>query len=599
MKKQSAGGAKKGIPRILELAAPKKGMLVLSGVLSSLAAAASFVPFIAIYLIIRQVLQVYPDFTNLDTGAVVRYGWLALGGILANVVLYFSGSLLAHAAAFGTLYQLKVDFVRHLTHIPLGWHLNIGSGRMRKIMDEDIEKIETFLAHQFPDLVASITAPVMMLVLLFVIDWRFGLASLCALLLAFLIQFTLMGKDGAALSARLQETQGDMTNATVEYIRGMPVLKAFGQTEKSFTQLYRSIKNYTQFMLEYTFKWENGTCAFNTIINNVYLLLLPVGIFIGMGSGDYAAYALSFLFYLLFAPSVAGVMSKIMYVSSTSMRIGEGVAAFDRIMAIPPLREAADPVSPAGQDIVFEDVGFSYSSKGERALCHVSFTAAAGKVTAIVGPSGGGKSTIAHLIPRFWDVDEGAITLGGVDVRQISFAGLMQRVSFVFQDNYLFQQSVRDNIRMGRPGLADAEVIAAAKAAQCHTFIESLPMGYDTVVGSAGVHFSGGEKQRIAIAQNAPVLVLDEATAFADPENEHLIQKAFSELMRNKTVIMIAHRLSTIQNADHIVVMENGAVRQQGRHPQLLQEENSLYARMWDNYQKAMGWSIAEKKGVV
>jgi len=595
IKKSKNQQPKTGIPRILQLVTDKKSLLVLSGLLAALAAIASFVPFIATYQAVRQVLVVYPDFAALDAAALIRCGWLAILAVIVDVLCYFLASIFSHMAAFGTLYRLKVDFAAHITHIPLGWHLTLGSGRLRKIMDEDIEKIESFLAHQFPDLVASITAPVAMLAVMFFFDWRFGAVSLAAMLLAFIIQFSLMGKDREHLMQKLQNTQADMTAASVEYVRGMPVLKVFGQTETSFKRLYDAIKAYTKFMLEYTFKWENGTCAFNAIINNVYLLLIPVGILIGMNTQNYPAYALSFIFYLLFVPSISGVMSKIMYTSSSGMQVGEGVAAMDRILAIPALPLPANPQTPQGNELRFEKVSFSYGENAAAALQEVSFTAAAGAVTAIVGPSGGGKSTIAHLVPRFWDVSEGAITISGVDIRSIPQEELMRRVGFVFQDSFLFKQSVRDNIRMGRANMADTEIIAAAKAAQCHDFICRLPMGYDTIVGSAGVHFSGGERQRIAIArtiaQNAPILVLDEATAFADPENEHLIQQALETLMKGKTVIMIAHRLSTVQGAAHIVVMDKGRVVQQGTHNQLI-AEGRLYHEMWNNYQKALGWKI-------
>lgn len=601
---------KSGLSRIFELAHKRRGLILASGVLSSLAALCSFVPFVAVFLVLREVIAVYPDFTLLDGPKVMGYGWLAFGGLAANVVCYLSASLCAHVAAFDTLYDTKAAFMEHVTKIPLGYHITIGSGRLRKIMDDDIEKMETFIAHQFPDLVASVTAPVFMLVLLFVFDWRFGLCALVAVLLAFMVQFSLMGKDSALLSAKLQETQADMASASVEYVRGMPVLKGFGQTERSFKRLYQSIKAYSGFMLEYTFKWRNGTCAFNAIINNVYLVLLPVGILIGMNTGDYAGYAMSFIFYLLFVPSISSTLSKVVYVSSGLMRISNGVAALDAIFAIPEIsqedrRQLGGEVSSGhklkSHDIAFNQVSFSYANdQGERvpALQKVSFLAPEGKLTAIVGPSGGGKSTIAHLIPRFWDVEEGSISLGGTDIRGFALEELMDQVSFVFQDSSLFKQSVKENIRMDCKQLGDNEIISAAKKAQCHDFIMALPEGYDTLVGAEGTHFSGGEKQRIAIARaiakDAPVIVLDEATAFADPENEYLIQQALSELTKNKTVIMIAHRLSTIRQADSIVVVDEGRVAQQGTHDELIRS-GGLYAQLWKAYTASVGWKITRR----
>ena len=592
--------AKTGMSRIFELAADHKGLLAASGILAALAAVASFVPYLAVYLMIRDVLAVYPDFTGLDTGAMAGYGLLAVAGIAADALCFFASSICAHIAAFGTQYQLKTEFTRHLAKIPLGFHLNIGSGRFRKVIDQDIDKMESFIAHTYPDMVASFVAPVALLVMLFVFDWRFGLAALAAVAVAFGIQMMTMGAAGPEVMAEMQKSGADMTEASVEYVRGMPVLKAFGQTARSFKQLRRAITAYTKIMLTYTLKWENYTSAFMAIINNIYLFLLPVGILIGQGTTDYASFLLSFIFYLLFTPAVASVLHKFMYVSSSSMRISGGVANFDAMMALPELPEAQGAAAPTAADVTFEAVSFSYDGTEKRALQDVSFTAPAGRLTAIVGPSGGGKSTIAHLIPRFWDVQAGSIRIGGVDIRSMSEQALMAQVSFVFQDVYLFSQSIRENIRMGRPGATDGEVTQAAKAAMCDAFITRLPNGYDTVFGADGVHLSGGEAQRISIARaivkNAPVLVLDEATAFADPENEQLIQAALGRLMKDKTVIMIAHRLGTVKGADNILVMRGGRLVETGAHDALLQK-GGVYAAMWARYTESLCWGIESGKG--
>lgn len=593
---------KTGLARIFELAADRKSLLALSGILSVLAAAASFVPYLAVYFMIRDVITVYPDFSLLDRQAFMGYGLLAIGGVAADVLCYFASSVCAHVAAFGTQYQLKSDFTKHLAKIPLGYHLTLGSGRFRKVIDEDIEKIEGFLAHSYPDIVASIAAPLVMLAVLFGFDWRFGLAALAAVVLAFITQMMTFGAAGPELMEKMQKALSDMTGASVEYVRGMPVLKAFGQTAGSFKQLSGAIKAYTKFMLTYTLKWENYTAAFQTIINNIYLFILPVGILIGRGAQDYAAFALTFIFYLLFVPSIASVLQKLMYVASSSMRISGGVASFDAMMALPELAQPAAPQACAGSDVSFKRVSFSYNNADGEALSDVSFIATPGEITAIVGPSGSGKSTIAHLIPRFWDVSGGAISIGGTDIRKLSEQALMRQVSFVFQDVFLFGQSIRDNIRMGCPDASDAEVLRAAKAAQCDGFISRLPKGYDTVIGEDGVHLSGGERQRIAIAraiaQNAPILVLDEATAFADAENEHLIQRALSELMKGKTVIMIAHRLNTVRGAQKIIVMDGGTVAEQGTHDALL-AQNGAYARMWEKYGASVDWRAGGGKEAV
>ena len=601
MAKQKEKKPKAGLARVFELAADRKGLLVFSGVLSALAAVASFVPYIAIYFIVRDVFYAYPDLAGLDPAGLMQCGLLAIGGVVADVLLYLASSICAHIAAFGTQYQLKSSFTKHLAKIPLGFHLNIGSGRFRKVIDEDIEKIESFLAHQFPDIVAAFAAPVVMMVVLFSVDWRFGLAVLAAVIVAFVLQMMTFGAAGPELTMQMQKAMADMSSASIEYVRGMPVLKVFGQTAYSFKQLHSAIKAYTTFMLTYTLKWETCTAAFQTVINNIYLFILPVGILIGIGSTDYAAFALHFVFYLLFAPSVASVLNKLMYVSSSSMRIAGGVANLDSMMALPELVEPAVSKATQGNELRFDKVSFAYGEQGtDDALTDVSFVAPAGKVTAIVGPSGGGKSTIAHLIPRFWDIQAGAISIGGVDVREMSADALMQQVGFVFQDVYLFGQSIAENIRMGNQSATDEQVKAAAKAAQCDGFVSALPKGYDTVIGQDGVHLSGGEKQRIAIARaivkNAPVLVLDEATAFSDPENELLIQRALSVLMRGKTVIMIAHRLGTVTQADGIVVMNKGQVCQQGSHENLFAADG-MYRHMWENYTRSLSWTLGTDKG--
>lgn len=591
---------KTGLARCLELASNKKGLVFLSAILSSLASVASFVPYIAVYFIIVSIIQVYPDLDGLNMSEVMGYGWLALGGIIANILLYFLAIFCSHIAAFGTLYKLKIKFSEHITKIPLGYHLTIGSGRFRKIMDDNIESVEGFIAHQFPDFVASVTAPVVMVILLFAIDWRFGLASLVGIILAFIVQF--MGYGSGAMKENMEKYQvalEDMNNASVEYVRGMPVVKAFNQTANSFERLKHAITEYTQWVLKFSLGWQNCMPAFTTIINNIYLVLIPVGILIGSNTSDFKTFLMTFVFYLLFVPAVAGVLNKIMYVSESFMQINGNVARMDEIFNIPVLPETKNPKKSENNDIVFDKVSFSYTGKeNDLAIQNVSFKAKQGEITAIVGPSGGGKSTIANLISRFWDVTTGSIKIGNVDIRDIAMNDLMKHVSFVFQDIFLFKQSIYDNIGMGNPNATKEQIIQASKAAQCHDFIMKLPNGYDTVIGTKGIHLSGGERQRIAIARaiikDAPIIVLDEATAFSDPENEYLIQKAFEKLMQNKTVIIIAHRLSTIRNADKILVMEKGHLVECGNHDSLIQR-NGRYFQMWQHYTEAIDWKINGK----
>ena len=592
--------SKTGLARCMELASDRKGLIFLSALLSSLAAIASFIPYIAVYFMIREILNVFPDLVQLDMGRIMNYGWLALAGIVANILLYFLAIFSSHIAAFGTLYDLKVLFADHITKIPLGYHLTIGSGRLRKIMDENIESVEGFIAHQFPDFVASITAPIVMVIILFVVDWRFGLASLAGIILAFIAEF--IGFGGGAMKENMgkyQKASEEMNNASVEYVRGMSVVKAFNQTASSFKKLQEAISGYTEWVLKFSLGWQNCMPAFTTIINNIYLILVPVGILIGSNTSNFKEFSMKFIFYLLFVPAIAGVLNKIMYISESFMQIDGNVARMDEILNIPEMPETANPQKPQGEDVVFDHVSFTYTGNNEeKALESVSFAAKQGQITAIVGPSGGGKSTIANLISRFWDVTDGKITIGGVDLRDMAQNDLMRQVSFVFQDIFLFKQSILDNIRMGNRNATEEQVIAAAKAAQCHEFISKLPEGYHTVVGTKGVHLSGGERQRIAIARaiikDSPIIVLDEATAFSDPENEYLIQKAFEKLMQNKTVIIIAHRLSTIRNADKIIVMEKGQIVESGKHDDLV-AAGGRYFQMWNHYTEAINWKLNGK----
>jgi ATP-binding cassette subfamily B protein len=574
-------------------------------VLSVMAAVLSFVPYIAVYFIIQEIITALPDIAGVDAGRIVFWGWIAFGGAACNILVYFAALMLSHLAAFGTLYRLKVDFASHLARLPLGFHVITGSGKLRKITDDNIEKIEGFIAHQLPDLAAALAAPVLLFVLLFAVDWRFGLASTVGIFIGLFLYARMMADHGAQGGmVRYQKALEDMNNASVEYIRGISVVKAFRQTVYSFRRLYDSIKEYTTWIVKYTLSMQNGYAAAVTVLQHVFLFIMPVAILIGAGAaqGDraaFSAFAGTVLFYLILTQAVGGVIVKVVYASGTMMQITGNVDAMDAVLAEPELPAAREPKETRGYDVTFNDVFFSYDKEKEiEALSGVSFTAKQGEITAIVGPSGGGKSTIAHLVPRFFDVSGGSVTIGGEDVRGIDGHALMDCVSFVFQDVYLFKQSVMDNIRMGNSSATDGEVVEAAKAAQCHEFVERLPSGYHTVIGTKGVHLSGGERQRIAIARaivkDAPIVVLDEATAFSDPENEHLIQKAFERLMKNKTVIMIAHRLSTVCGANQIIVIDGGRVVQRGSHDELL-KQGGKYGDMWRVYTETASWRMSKR----
>ena len=589
---------KQGLPRLMELAMTKKAPMLSAIVLSVLATIASFVPYLAIYFVICEVIGVYPDLTALNMEKVSGYGWLAMAGVLVNVVLYTIATALSHIAAYGTLYELKISFVAHITKLPLGYHLNMGSGRLRKIMDDNIESLEGFIAHDLTNMVSAFVSPVVLLILVFAVDWRFGLAVLVGIIASFVAYGATSGGSSAQkLMTEYQASLEDMSNASVEYIRGISVVKAFRQTAFSFKRLHDSIKHYTAAVIPYSLSQELMTASFTTALNAIYLFLIPVGIFIGSRTADYQAFAGTFIFYLIFVPASAAILMKVLYAMVNAMQISGSVARLDEIMAEPEMKEMAQGKQPADYQISFENVTFSYAKDGLAALKNISFTAAQGAVTAIVGPSGGGKSTIANLIPRFYDVTQGAIKIGGIDIREMASGTLMDTVSFVFQDNFLFKQTILENIRMGRSDATETEVIAAAKAARCDEFISQLPQGYHTVFGKAGVKLSGGQIQRIAIARaivkNAPILVLDEATSFSDPENEHLIQQALNELMKGKTVIMIAHRLSTIRNADQILVVNNGELVESGSHEALM-AQGGKYKALWENYTQALSWKIAK-----
>ncbi|MFP3089680.1 ABC transporter ATP-binding protein/permease [Treponema sp. TIM-1] len=600
---KTAQGRKTGMARLWELAFRKKILIITSCVLAVISVAVSFVPFIAVYYLLRELVIHFADLGGLDTAYMMRLGWFAAGGAAAAVLLNFIALMLSHIAAFTTLYDLKLEFTRHIASLPLGFHTENSTGKLRKVVDENIEKLEGFIAHQLPDLAGSFAMPVFTLVILFVFDWRLALASMVPIIAAYLIQAIAMSNKNAQIFVnKYQNSLEDMNNAAVEYMRGISVVKAFNQTVYSFRKFYDTIKEYGNFVLKYTISWETIMCFFMLIINHVYLFLIPPIILLAggaalTGSAVYAAFAFTALFYLIFSVSLSTPFTKLMYVSTNGKMILNGIERMDKVLNTPPLAETASPKTTDEYSVAFDHVTFTYNDEGEAiALRNVSFIARQGEVTALVGPSGSGKSTLAHLIPRFYEVGEGAVKIGGVDIRDMASEYLMSIVAFVFQDVFLFKQSIMDNILIGNKNAGREVAIAAAKAAQCHEFVEKLPHGYDTVIGRKNIHLSGGERQRIVIARailkNAPVIVLDEATAFADPENEQKIQRAFEALMKNKTVIIIAHRLSTVRGADKIVVIDRGRLAEEGTHDALV-TAGGRYSRMWEQYTGAMNWGIS------
>lgn len=601
-KKERKPGA---FSRCLQFAGRRKPLVFASMALSVLSAAASFVPYVAIYFMIRDVAGVYPDLSAVDVSAMIEYAIMAIAGIVADVGCYLAALICSHAAAFDTQFRTKLDIAAHLGRIPLGHVARLGTGRISKIMDESVGGIEQFIGHSIPDLAATVTAPIVLIALLFVFDWRFGIATLAAVAVACIVQFSgYADKRVMASMGRYQEVKEQMGNAAVEYVRGMRVVKAFGQTARSFKRLTDAIKDYTGLSLDVTLFFRNSMPGFTAVLNNAYLFVLPVGILLAPGAQDWPTFVLSLVFYLLFVHSISSVFTKILYVSEDGMLAQANIDRIDSVLGIEELSCPEAPKTPKDASVSLRDVTFSYEDDAAPALRDVSLEIPAGTVCAVVGPSGSGKSTLANLVARFWDVDSGQVLVGGVDVREMSQDELMGSLSLVFQDSHLFRESIADNIRRGRPGATDEEVVEAAKAAQADAFISRLPNGYATVVGSEGVHLSGGEQQRIAIARSiisdSPIVVLDEATAFSDPENEHLIQKAFERLMAGKTVIMIAHRLSTVVGADKIVVLDGGRKVEEGTHEELL-AASGTYAKMWGQYTEAVEWGIesasTESKG--
>ena len=585
---------------LIDFTKGKQHYVIMSVILSSMASICSFIPYYSIYRIVELLLRNYNDLSVLGPNDLVVLGWYAFIGVALNVLLYFLALVCSHLAAFGTLYNLKINFTRHLANVPLGFHILMGSGKLRKIMDDNIEKIEGFIAHQLPDIVAAIVAPIVAIIIMFYVDYRYALCVFLGLIFISILQSKMYGKEGVSgMMEEYQTLMDNMNNSAVEYIRGISVIKAFNQTIDSFKALKEVIHKATSANMKYTLKWKVPMSLFLTIIYNLYLFVVPLGIYLVTTTDDYINTVTTFIFYLMFVPSLGGILTKTMYASMGSVRIFMGTEKMMRVLEEPVLEKTNNPKEINNYDIEFKNVIFSYDNENN-ALDNVSFIAKENTITALVGPSGGGKSTIAHLIPRFYDVTKGSISIGGVNVKDMSFEYLMDKVSFVFQDVYLFKQSLLENIRLGNPNASDNDVINAAKAARCHEFIENLEHGYNTIIGENGAYLSGGEMQRVAIARaiikNSPIIVLDEATAFADPENEYLIQEALVELLKNKTVIIIAHRLYTIKNADNIIVLNDGKINESGTHNTLINNDG-LYKHMWESYTQSKGWTMNNKGG--
>ncbi|ORF46048.1 ABC transporter ATP-binding protein [Gilliamella apicola] len=589
--------------RLWKLAFTHKTLMIFSCLFSILSVITSFIPFIAIYFIVCEIIMSISHQTELNSELIINNGWLAFIASALAIFFNFLALCLSHIVAFKTLYNLKYNFIRYLSCLPLGFHTNHSSGELRKIVDDDIEKIEQFIAHQLPDMIGSFTSPVVILVILAVFDWRLGLATLVPIILAYIVLISgYRRKDIKTNQQELQKKLIEMSHASVEYIRGIAVIKAFNQTFFSFKRFNESIKAYQLYCLKFIYCFKYHMACFILLLNSIYLFIVPIVILLISDTDDYANFILSAIFYLIFSLGLPAPFFKLIYVTQGFQKAVKSVQNMDEVLNTPSLCEPQEGLQVKSYDIQFDNVCFSYrddptsnSTDSNKVLNHISFTAKQGEITALVGLSGSGKSTISLLIPRFFDPDEGHITIGHVDLKQMNSDYLLSLVSFVFQDVFLFKQSVINNIRIGKPDATIDEVIAVAKAAQCHEFIEKLANGYDSIIGSDGIHLSGGEMQRLAIARallkNSPILILDEATAFADPENESKIQLAMKALMKNKTVIMIAHRLSTIKDADKIIVLDKGNIAESGTHEQLFSNKGTYY-KMWQYYQQTLDWQM-------
>lgn len=586
MKKESS------LSKLFVYAGKFRYLTIASWILSVISAWLALVPFYYIWRIMKEVLSVAPDFGK--AAHLKEYGWAAVGFAILSMLVYVCALMCSHLAAFRVQANIRTSLMRHILTLPMGFLDKDGTGKIRKIVNESSAATETYLAHQLPDQAGAIATPAGLLVLLMVFDFRLGLLSLIPVVAAFLIMGTMTGQRMKDKMEEYQNALDEMSSEAVEYVRGIPVVKTFGQSVFSFKRFQTSIQKYEKWTIAYTKEMRIPMTVYTTAINAVFAVLIAATFFF-TGKGGDNTFLLNLLFYIIITPIITVTMNKIMYSSENQLIVAEAISRIESILEKKPLPETAHAQEPENNSITFENVSFCYEDAGRDALHQINLSIKEGEHVAFVGPSGGGKTTLASLVARFFDTTEGRILIGNKDVKEISSKQLMDMVSFVFQDSKLLKTSILENARMGKKEATREEVMQALKEAQCEDIIAKLPDGIDTVIGSNGTYVSGGEAQRLSIARamlkNAPILILDEATAFADPDNEAKVQEAFSRLSKGKTVIMIAHRLSSIVDADRICVLKDGSIAEEGTHETLLQK-NGVYAHMWEEYNKSVQWKV-------
>ena len=590
------------ISRMFQYAGNRHWLTVVGMILAGVSTVLSMVPFVCIWFVIRDMLNaLMAGDISLASGS-TAYAWWAAGFAILSILLYFVALCCSHLAAFRTAANMKKTALHHIVKLPLGYFNSNASGRLRKIIDDNAGLTENFLAHQLPDLTGAVVMPVAVLVLIFVFDWRLGICCLVPLAISVFFMKQMMGGDNAGFMEGYMTALENMNKEAVEYIRGIPVVKVFQQTVYSFKNFYAAIEQYEKYASGYAIKCRVPLTGFNVALNGTFILLIPVACLILAGVSNQMTYQdvlLDFLFYSLFTPVCTTMMNRVMFAGEQLMAAKSAVTRIEAVLKEQPLPETEKAKKPQDSSVTFENVTFRYPDSDENVLENVTFSIPQGKTVALVGASGSGKSTAAKLIPRFYDATQGSVLVGGVNVKNMDKHTLMNQIAFVFQNTKLFKESLFENIRAARPDATLEEVKAAAKAAQCDEIIERLPDGLNTVAGAGGTYLSGGENQRIALARailkDAPIVILDEATAFADAENEHKMQLAFEKLTKGKTVLMIAHRLSTIQNADEILVFDKGRIIERGTHEKLI-AANGRYASMWKDYQTSVNWKV-EKEG--